>query len=116
MKKVCIAAIALMVFLSCNTSKDVVLSMTNPQDLTVPFTGYYYFEAVPEDTTMLNGTTPREYSFVIEKGDVVKGIVHKDGPNMVDTLHFRVLLDGDETVTQKTTSPAQVVQFTISGE
>lgn len=116
MKRLWIAAVAFIVFIACSTSKDVVISMTNPQDLTVSFSGYYYYETAPDDTIALNGTTPREYAIVLEKGEVISGEVYKDGPNMIDTFHVRILVDDDEILTQKTTSPSQIIQFDVTAE
>ena len=116
MNKLWIAVVILFIFIACSTSKDVVLSMTNPQDLSVSFSGYYYFDSLPEDTITLNGVTPREYEIVLEKGEVISGIVHKDGSDMTDTLHFRILVNDDEKLTQKTTAPSQVIQFDVSAE
>lgn len=116
MKKIWIAVTLMMIFIACSTSKDVVLSMTNPQNLSVSFSGYYYFDSLPGDTITFNGVTPREYELVLEKGDAISGIVHKDGSDMTDTLHFQIFVNDDELVTQKTTAPSQVIQFDVVAE
>lgn len=109
------AFLLLLMIVACSTSKEVVLNLTNHQDLSVSFGGYYIFESTG-DSVPMNGVTPRDYVLVLEKDDQITGVIHKDGSNMTDTLHFRVLVDDEEVLTQKTTSPSQVIEFTVTAQ
>lgn len=113
MKKLFFFLLAGAVIIACDNSKDVTLSLTNPQNLSVSFTGYYIVTATG-DSVPMNGVTPREYNLSMEKGDGLTGMVHKDGANMTDTLHFQVLVNGEEEVTQKVTIPSQIIQFQVT--
>lgn len=113
MKKLLFFVLACVLVLACDSSKEVTLSLTNPQDLSVSFSGYYLATATG-DSVAMEGVTPREYTLSMEKGDGLTGMVYKDGANMTDTLHFRILVNGNEEVTQKVTTPAQIIQFQIT--
>ena len=115
MKTILCVLLCCSVLLTCSKKFDVVLSLTNPQDIPVAFTGYYW-DPVSADSVPLDGTTPREYDFVMEKGDEISGIVHKDGPNTEDTLHFQIFVDGEERITQKVTIPSQMIQFQLTAQ
>ncbi len=115
MKRFILLAFICLVFITCSKSKDVVLRLSNPQNLSVSFTGYY-IEVATGDSISMNGVTLREYEFVLDKGDEITGMVHKDGGNMVDTLHFRVFIDNEEELSQKTTIPSQIIEFQVIGE
>jgi hypothetical protein len=114
MKMILIAAILLLIA-SCSTSKEVVLNLTNPQDVSVSFSGYYKFESTG-DSVPVNGVTPRDYVLALEKGDRINGKIHKDGPDMTDILHFRVLVYDEEVLSQQTTLPSQVIEFTVTAQ
>ncbi len=113
MKKLTIL-IACLLVVTCTSSKDVVLSLTNPQGLAVAFTGYYY-DTETSDTTILDGATPREYMFTISKNDVIEGSVHKDGPDVIDTLQFEIFVDEETLMVQRVTIPSNDIHFTITG-
>jgi hypothetical protein len=114
MKRILFASfLLLLMMVACSTSNEVVLSLTNPQGLSVSFGGYYKYESTGDSVSM-NGVTPRDYALVLEKDDHITGVIHKDGSNMTDTLHFRILVDDEEVLTQKTTAPSQVVEFTVN--
>jgi len=116
MKKMLFAAfLLLLMIVACSTSKEVVLSLTNPQDLSVSFGGYYIVESTG-DSVPMNGVTPNEYVMSLEKDEQINGKIHKDGSNMTDTLHFRVLVDDEEVLSQKTTLPSQVIEFTVTAQ
>ncbi|UCC11467.1 MAG: hypothetical protein JSW02_08945 [candidate division WOR-3 bacterium] len=106
--------IACLLVVTCTSSKDVVLSLTNPQGIAVAFTGYYY-DTETSDTTILDGSTPREYMFTISKNDVIEGSVHKDGPDVIDTLQFEIFVDEETLMVQKVTIPSNDINFTITG-
>jgi hypothetical protein len=81
--------------LTCSTSKDITLDLTNPQNIAVAFDGYYQINDGPQEA--MTGTTPEEYILTLSKGDEVEGIVYKsDSTNFTDTLHFRILVEGAE--------------------
>jgi len=84
--------------LTCSKSKDVTIELTNPNDVAVAFDGFYQINDEAEEA--MTGETPAEYVFTLEKGDDVNGMVYKsDSTNFTDTLHFRVLIDGEEQST-----------------
>ena len=113
MNKTIILIICLLV-VACSSSKDVVLSLTNPQGLSVAFTGYYY-DPETNDTTLMDGSTPRDYLLVLGKGDVIEGSVHKDGPDTIDTLQLEVYVDDETLMVQKVTIPSMNIDFTVTG-
>jgi hypothetical protein len=116
MKRIIFTAFLLLLLVAaCSTSKEVILSLTNPQDLTVSFSGYYIFESTG-DSVPMNGVTPKEYVLVLEKDDQITGKIHKDGSDMVDTLLFRVLVDDEEVFNQKPVLPSQVIEFTVTAQ
>ena len=99
--------------LSCITDTEVVLSLTNEQALSVSFTGYY--EVSTGDSVPMSGVTPYDHTIILRRGDQLSGMVHKDGPNMTDTLHFRLIEDNVERLNQKKVTPSQVIEFQASG-
>ncbi|HEX7320485.1 MAG TPA: hypothetical protein VF399_09045 [bacterium] len=116
MKRIIFAAFLLLLLVAaCSTSKEVVLNLANPQDLSVSFSGYYILESTG-DSVPMNGVTPRDYVLALERGDQITGKTHKGGSDMVDTLLFRVLVDDEEVLSQKTTLPSQVIEFTVTAQ
>jgi hypothetical protein len=113
MKRLILVIVCLLV-VTCSSSKDVVLSLTNPQGKALAFTGYY-FDTETTDTTLMDGSTPRDYMFVISKSDVIEGTVHKDGPDTIDTLQLAVIVDDETLMVQKVTIPSMNIEFTITG-
>jgi hypothetical protein len=93
-------------------SVDVRISLTNPNNKTVPFNGYYILTAT-SDSIVMDAATPGEYSFTLEKGDGVSGSVFKDTTDVVDTLHFQVFFGDEEKLSQKVTTLLEVIQFQI---
>ena len=98
-----------------DTEADITINLTNPQDKAVKYNGYYILSATG-DTVPMAGYTPGEYAFTLEKGDGASGIMYKDTIDIVDTLHFQLLLDGDEEVSQKTTMLIEIIQFQITAQ
>ena len=88
----------LIIGLACTTtaSREVTIELTNPHDtVAVAFDGYYQINDGTEEP--MTGETPAEYTFELEEGDQVDGMVYKsDSTNITDTLRFRVLVDGVE--------------------
>ncbi len=84
--------------LACTTtaSREVTIELTNPHDtIPVAFDGFYQINDGTEEA--MTGETPAEYTFELEEGDQVDGMVYKsDSTNITDTLHFQVLIDGVE--------------------
>jgi hypothetical protein len=71
------------------------LSLTNTQNIAVAFDGYYQINDGTQEA--MTDTTPWEHTIVMEKGDELDGRVYKsDSTNIKDTLHFRILVDGEE--------------------
>ncbi len=78
--------------LVCSKSKEVRISLTNPQNLAVAFDGYYILNQEPQEA--MTGTTPKDYEISMKKGDQLIGIVYKsDSSNLTDTLRFRIYID-----------------------
>jgi hypothetical protein len=114
MKKLTIL-IACLLVVTCTSSKDVVMRLTNPQgDPPVAYTGFYY-DTETSDTTILDGSTPREYMFTVSKNDVIEGSVHKDGPDVIDTLLLEIFVDDETLMVQSVTVPSNDIDFTITG-
>ncbi len=109
-----IFVIACLLVVTCSSSKDVILSLTNPQGLNISYTGFYY-DTETNDTTLLNGSTPRDYMLVLGKGDVIEGSVHKDGSDTIDTLQLEVIVDEETLMVQKVTIPSMTIDFTVTG-
>ena len=102
--------------LNCGAdSVDVRISLTNPNNKTVPFNGYYILTAT-SDSIVMDAATPREYSTTLEKGDGVSGSVFKDNTDLVDTLHFQVFFGDEEKLSHKVTTLTQVIQFQIEAQ
>jgi hypothetical protein len=106
----------LLMNLNCGSSTaDVRITLTNPNNKTVPFNGYYLIAATGDSVTM-QGSTPGEYTFTLEKGESATGRVWKDTTDLVDTLHFQVFLNDDEQLSQKTTTLIEIIQFSIQAQ
>ncbi len=98
-KYIALLFVGLMILgLACTTttSREVTIELTNPHDtVAVAFDGYYQINDGTEEP--MTGETPAEYTFELEEGDEVDGMVYKsDTTNFTDTLHFQVLIDGVE--------------------
>lgn len=108
--------VACLVMVNCGSKdKEITLSFTSPQGLTISYEGYYLTEP-DNDSVPLVGVTNRDYRITLTKGEGISGSVAKDWSNFTDTLHF-CLLDGDDTLaSQKTTLPTQVIQFQVTAE
>jgi len=102
--------------LNCGAdSVDVTISLTNPNNKTVPFNGYYILAATG-DSVVMDAATPREYNFTLETGEGVSGSVFKDTTDVVDTLHFQVFFGNEEKLSQKVTTLLEVIQFQIEAQ
>ena len=97
------------------TEADITINLTNPQDKAVKYNGYYVLSATGDTVTMA-GYTPEEYTFTLEKGDGASGRVYKDTIDIVDTLSFQLLMNGDEQASQKTTILIEIIQFQITAQ
>lgn len=110
-----IILITCLLVVTCSSSKDVVIRLTNPQVYpAIAYTGFY-FDTETNDTTVLDGTTPREYMFTVGKNDVIEGSVHKDGPDVIDTLMVEILVDEETLLVNTVTVPSNNIDFTITG-
>ena len=102
--------------LNCGAdSVDVRISLTNPNNKTVPFDGYYILAATG-DSIVMDAATPREYTFTLETGEGVSGLVFKDTTDLIDTLHFQVFFGNEEKLSQKVTTLIEVIQFQIKAQ
>jgi hypothetical protein len=118
MKKWCLILCAALIMFSITCGKksvEITLSLTNPNNKAVPFDGYYKLPATG-DSVAMDGATPEEYIFTLEKGENATGLVYKDTIDIVDTLHFRILFDGEEKNSYKTTTLIEQIQFTITAQ
>ncbi len=100
--------------LMCSKSKEVRISLTNPQNMPVAFDGHYQFNQESEEE--MTGTTPKEYEFSMKKGDQLTGIVYKsDSTNFTDTLRFQVYIDDVEQTQMRQNIvhpyPIEAIQF-----
>jgi hypothetical protein len=101
---------------SCGSdTADVRISLTNPNDKAVPYSGYYKIAATG-DSVAMQGATPGEYTFILEKGESATGRVLKDTTDVVDTLHFQIFLNDEEKLSQKVTNLTEIIQFTIQAQ
>ncbi len=102
--------------LNCGTdSIDVKISLTNPNNKTVPFNGYYKLAATG-DSVVMDAATPGEYTFTLEKGESLNGSVFKDTTDLVDTLHFQLFLGDEEKLSHKVTTSQEIIQFQIEAQ
>ncbi len=99
--------------LSCPKKEfDVLLSFANPQSKSVPFNGYYLVSSTG-DSVAMKGSTPGEYRLTAKSGEQINGTVYKDSPDLVDTLQFKISVDEEEKVNQRTTNRMLVISFQI---
>ncbi len=118
MKKILLLLFAGIIISSLNCGSDtadVRISLTNPNNKAVPFSGYYIITATSDSVTM-EGSTPSEYTFTLEKGEGATGIIFKDTVDVVDTLHFQVFLNDEESLSQKVTTMIEIFQFSIQAQ
>lgn len=97
MKKILVYLCAglLILTLACSQSKDITFRLTNAQSISVDFDGYYQINGGTQEA--MTGTTPWDHTLVMEKGDELDGRIYKsDSTNTTDTLHFTILVDGEE--------------------
>lgn len=94
---------------------DVRISLTNPNNKAVPFSGYYIITAT-NDSIVMEGSTPGEYTFNLSQGESATGSIYKDTVDVVDTLHFQLFLNDEEQLSQKTTTLFEVIQFSIQAQ
>ena len=93
----------------------VSLRLTNPQNIAVPFHGYYQLSTAI-DSVLMEGYTNDEYNFTLSSGESIEGWVRKDTTDTVDTLHCQVFVNGEEELSLKTTSMDEVIQFDITAQ
>jgi len=118
MKKILLLLFAgiLISSLNCGSdTADVRISLTNPNNKVVPFSGYYIITATSDSVAMV-GSTPGEYTFTLSKGESATGSIYKDTTDFVDTLHFQLFLNDEERLSQKVTSMIEVIQFSIQAQ
>ncbi len=101
--------------LTCGTSDfDITINITNPQGKAVKYGGYYILEATG-DSVAMEGYTPGEYTFTMGKDEQVNGLVYKDTTDIVDTLNFQLLADGEEKFNENVTMPFPIgIQFQLT--
>jgi hypothetical protein len=103
--------------LSCSKTKDVTISLTNPQSIAVAYDGHYQVNTDAEEA--MTGTTPHDYQFSLKKGDQLIGQLWKsDSSNFTDTLRFQVFVDDVEqtSMTHNIIIPTELggIQFSLS--
>jgi hypothetical protein len=108
------------ILLSLNCGKDeaeITLSLTNPQDKAIPFNGYYKLSATG-DSVEMKDHTPKDYSFILKKGESASGMVYKDTTAGLDTLNFKMLKDGKEMDSKSITLPTWLggIQFQVTAQ
>ena len=118
MKKCLLLFIAVIVFMNIHCGSDtanVRISLTNPNDIAVPFSGYYIITTT-SDSVVMEGSTPGEYTFSLSQGESATGQLFKNSVDIVDTLHFQLFLNDEEQLSQKTTTIQEVIQFSIQAQ
>jgi len=118
MKKLFLVFFMGIILLSLNCgadSVDVRISLTNPNNKTVSFNGYYILAAT-DDSIVMDAATPGEYTFTLEKGESASGSVLKDTTDTVDTLYFQLFMNDEEKLSQKVTTLLEVIQFQIEAQ
>jgi len=118
MKKLFLVFFMEIILLSLNcgaNSIDVRISLTNPNNKTVSFDGYYKVVATG-DSVAMNAATPGGYTFTLEKGESASGSVLKDTTDTVDTLYFQLFMNDDEKLSQKVTTSQEIIQFQIEAQ
>lgn len=104
-----------MTALSCSQTKEIEIRLSNPQNITLHFDGFYKVNNV--DSLQMTGTTPQSFDFSLKKGDQIIGQVWKsDSTNFSDTLRFQVFVEGEEYASMKYSLliPFSHLQFTLS--
>jgi hypothetical protein len=106
-----------MTIMSCTQTKEIKISLTNPQSLAVAYDGHYQVNT--EAQVLMTGSTPFDYDVSLKKGDQLVGQIWKsDSTNFTDTLKFQVFVDGVEqtSITHSIIIPTAVggIQFTLS--
>ena len=105
-----------MASISCGSdTANIRISLTNPNNKAVPFSGYYIITAT-SDSVAMEGSTPGEYTFSLSQGESVTGSIFKDTVDTVDTLYFQLFLNDEEQLSQKTTTMLEVIQFSIQAQ
>lgn len=118
MKKMLLLLFSIIIIAGMNCGSDtadVRISLTNPNNKAVPFSGYYIITAT-SDSVVMEGSTPGEYTFSLSKGESATGSVFKDTVDVVDTLHFQLFLNDEEQLSQKTTTLLEVIQFSVQAQ
>ncbi len=117
MKKILLAISIVLVFfcLTCTREADVTIRLTNPSNKTVPFRLKY---TPPEGGEIqYRDYTPREYVITIKKGQTLKGEAYKDTLDILDVLHFQLLLNGEERIVEDLVyGLIQKVSFQVTAE
>ncbi len=110
-------AVSLLLYVGCGGEEEagVSLRLTNPQGLSVPFYGSYMISTAA-DSVIMDDYTDTEYIFTLASGESAEGWVRKDTTDVVDTLHFQVFVNGEEELSQTTTTMIEVIQFQVSAQ
>ena len=109
---------AILLSLNCGKKEaEITLSLTNPEDKAIPFNGYYKLSATG-DSVEMKDHTPKDYSFILKKGESASGMVYKDTADFIETLNFRILKDGKEMDNKSITVPTWIggVQFQVTAQ
>ena len=118
MKKLFLVFFMGIILLSLNCGVDSIdtrISLTNPNNKTIPFDGYYILTAT-SDSIAMNDVTPGEYMFILKRGESVNGSVWKDTTDFVDTLYFQLFLGDEEKLSQKVITSQEIIQFQIEAQ
>lgn len=77
-----------------NRDLDITMKMTNPSNKPVPFKLGY----TPPNTgeIQVRDYTPKEYTVSIKKDEILNGWVIKDTFDILEVVHFQLLVNGEE--------------------
>ena len=101
--------------ITCTREADITIKLTNPSNKIVPFKLKYTPPTGGE--LQFRDYTPKEYTITIRKGETLKGEVYKDTLDLIDVLHFQLLLNGEEKLVNDITwGFVQKIEFQVTGE
>ena len=68
------------------------------------------------DSILLKDHTPKDYTFTVELGELIEGMVRKDTTDTADTLQLRVIYNDIEKVNKETANPATSLPFLVEAD
>ena len=114
MSKWCLSfVLGLIMFLSVCTEKeyDIVIMLTCPQNKEMKYGGMYLLKSADEDTILLDGYTPGEYTLTMSESDTFYVSAWKDTSTIGDTLWFEVYVDASQEFSVYLTGAFEVATF-----